>query len=359
MAMAQSDYESFLRVQHAAAQGDANAASNLGILYARGDGVLRDLHEAVRWWFAAAEQGNTRAAFFLAQALHQGEGAAKDAEQSERWYRFAAERGEVAAQRDLGILYLVDRPVEAASWLRLAAEQGSPGAAFRLATLLCDGSQALQDHDEAARWFHRAAEQDDDPNLRANWLWELAQMHNQGIGQPRCQSEAVRLAGLAADQGHPKAQQFVKRWASEFRTGSNPEHAPHRLVEAERAFQRAEQEGDANKSAPVELEDRWLMAVFAASRELYAPAQLQIGRLYRQGHRFVMMQSDEEAAQWFRRAGIGKMAKAQVALAECYEAGRGVVQSDEEAARWYGYAATEVHPDAEAQYVVGGFYLFR
>jgi len=69
------------------------------------------------------------------------------------------------------------------------------------------------------------------------------------------------------------------------------------------------------------------------------------------------MQSDEEAAQWYRRAGIGKMAKAQVALAECYEAGRGVVQSDEEAARWYGYAATEVHPDAEAQYVVGGFYL--
>mmetsp|Transcript_24871 Transcript_24871/g.61674 ORF Transcript_24871/g.61674 Transcript_24871/m.61674 type:complete len:372 (-) Transcript_24871:208-1323(-) len=336
MAMAQSDYESFLRVQHAAAQGDANAASNLGILYARGDGVLRDLHEAVRWWFAAAEQGNTRAAFFLAQALHQGEGAAKDAEQSERWYRFAAERGEVAAQRDLGILYLVDRPVEAASWLRLAAEQGSPGAAFRLATLLCDGSQALQDHDEAARWFHRAAEQDDDPNLRANWLWELAQMHNQGIGQPRCQSEAVRLAGLAADQGHPKAQQFVKRWASEFRTGSNPEHAPHRLVEAERAFQRAEQEGDANKSAPVELEDRWLMAVFAASRELYAPAQLQIGRLYRQGHRFVMMQSDEEAAQWFRRAGIGKMAAAQVALAECF---------------------LEVYPDAEAQYVLGGFYL--
>jgi TPR repeat protein len=34
-----------------------------------------------------------------------------------------------------------------------------------------------------------------------------------------------------------------------------------------------------------------------------------------------MMQSDEEAAHWFRRAGTGKMAEAQVALAECYESG--------------------------------------
>jgi len=78
------------------------------------------------------------------------------------------------------------------------------------------------------------------------------------------------------------------------------------------------------------------MALFAAARELYGPAQLQIGHLYRQGHRFVMMQSDEEAAQWYRRAGIGKMAAAQVALAECF---------------------LEVYPDAEAQYVLGGFYL--
>jgi len=112
-----------------------------------------------------------------------------------------------------------------------------------------------------------------------------------------------------------------------------------------------------DKSALLRLEDVWLMVLFAAARELYGPAQLQIGHLYRQGHRFVMMQSDEEAAQWFRRAGIGKMAAAQVELAECYETGRALAQSDEEAARWYGYAVTEVHPDAEAQYVVGGFYL--
>jgi TPR repeat protein len=99
------------------------------------------------------------------------------------------------------------------------------------------------------------------------------------------------------------------------------------------------------------------MEVLAAAGELYAPAQLQIGHLYREGHRFVMMQSDEEAAHWFRRAGIGKMAAAQLALAECYLEGRGVRQSDEEGVHWLGYAAAEMHPDAQAQYVLGGFYL--
>jgi len=246
---------------------------------------------------------------------------------------------------------------EAVRWYRLAATQGSVDAAFTLARLLCRGKDP-KDLVEAAHLFRHAAEHgSDDAEIMANAQYALAQMHHLGQGLPRDQSEALRLAGLAADQGHEDARRFVERWASEFRSGSNPEHAPRRLVEAERAFRRAEQEGDADKSVLAKLEDAWLMAAFAAARELYGPAQLLIGRLYRQGHRFVMMQSDEEAAQWYRRAGIGKMAKAQVALAECYEAGRGVVQSDEEAARWYGYAATEVHPDAEAQYVVGGFYL--
>ncbi|KAJ1626948.1 hypothetical protein T492DRAFT_909691 [Pavlovales sp. CCMP2436] len=175
----------------------------------------------------------------------------------------------------------------------------------------------VSDFGEAASWFRIAAEQDDDAETRVRALFVLAQMHHVGKVLPQDQSKALRLAGLAADEGNTKAQQFVERWASEFRSGGNPEHAPRRLIEAERAFWQAVKEGNADKSSS-------------------NSAQLQIGHLYRQGHRFVMMQSDEEAAQWYRRAGIRKMAAAQ---------------SDEEAARWYGYAATEVHPDAEAQYV--------
>ncbi|MEG1553077.1 MAG: sel1 repeat family protein, partial [Kiritimatiellia bacterium] len=41
----------------AAAQGYANAQTNLGICYAKGEGVARDEAEAVKWWRKAAEQG--------------------------------------------------------------------------------------------------------------------------------------------------------------------------------------------------------------------------------------------------------------------------------------------------------------
>ena len=44
-----------------AEQGDADAQSNLGLMYAEGDGVPQDYAEAVRWYQLAAEQGHAGA----------------------------------------------------------------------------------------------------------------------------------------------------------------------------------------------------------------------------------------------------------------------------------------------------------
>ena len=48
-------------VRTCAEQGDARAQYNLGLMYARGDGVPEDDAEAVRWWRLAAEQGDVYA----------------------------------------------------------------------------------------------------------------------------------------------------------------------------------------------------------------------------------------------------------------------------------------------------------
>ena len=48
-----------------AEQGYANAQTNLGIMYARGDGVPENKAEAVRWFQLAVEQGHGRAQYFL------------------------------------------------------------------------------------------------------------------------------------------------------------------------------------------------------------------------------------------------------------------------------------------------------
>ena len=49
----------------AAEQGDADAQSNLGVMYDSGHGVPQDYAEAVRWYRRAAEQGDASAQFDL------------------------------------------------------------------------------------------------------------------------------------------------------------------------------------------------------------------------------------------------------------------------------------------------------
>ena len=50
----------------AADQGHADAQTNLGICYAKGEGVTQDFTEAVRWFGLAADQGHTEAKKILA-----------------------------------------------------------------------------------------------------------------------------------------------------------------------------------------------------------------------------------------------------------------------------------------------------
>ena len=49
----------------AAEQGDAEAQWNLGLMYHKGRGVIKDDREAVRWFRKAAQQGDPDAQRFL------------------------------------------------------------------------------------------------------------------------------------------------------------------------------------------------------------------------------------------------------------------------------------------------------
>ena len=45
----------------AAEQGDVRAQNNLGVRYENGQGVGKDINEAVKWYRKAAEQGDAKA----------------------------------------------------------------------------------------------------------------------------------------------------------------------------------------------------------------------------------------------------------------------------------------------------------
>ena len=116
-----------------AESGDAASQYNLGMLYARGDGVDEDLAEAARWFQKAAEQGQVDAQARLGGMYARGLGVELDYEQAVRWLTRAGEQHHAISQYELGVLYAngsgVAQDREAAYfWFTLAARQGLPSA---------------------------------------------------------------------------------------------------------------------------------------------------------------------------------------------------------------------------------------
>ena len=116
----------------AAEQGHAWAQFNLGVRYANGRGVPKDVVEAAEWCRKAAEQGHAKAQFNLGAMYAHGWGVLQDAAEATRWYRKAAGQGHVEAQWRMGLSYMGGRvlsPVQAYAWFSIAAAQGHTGAA--------------------------------------------------------------------------------------------------------------------------------------------------------------------------------------------------------------------------------------
>lgn len=188
--------------------GHVSAQYNLGVLYHKGRGVEPDPEKAIEWYRRAAAQGNAKAWNNLGVLL-----AEDDPLRAFLWHSLAAGRG--LARADLGAEEVRDRVPAAKRKAALAlvrewferpeaARRGSPlvngdaGALYRLATLAL---VPARDFTEAVRWLAPAAEQGHAP---AQYLMGL--LSEGGKGLPEDREAAKRWYALAADQGHPKAR---------------------------------------------------------------------------------------------------------------------------------------------------------
>ncbi|MDW1576616.1 tetratricopeptide repeat protein [Vibrio sp. Vb2880] len=109
----------------------------------------------------AAEQGYAPEQDALGVMYYKGEGVLKDYKQAVSWYRKAAEQGYASAQNNLGFMYGMGEGViqdynQAVSWYRKAAEQGFATAQFNLGVMYGEGQGVLQDNKKALMWFHLA-----------------------------------------------------------------------------------------------------------------------------------------------------------------------------------------------------------
>ena len=122
----QKDYASaFKELTPLAEKGNADAQLLLGKMYMKGQGVLRDDNQAIKWFKASATQGNADAQFFLGSIYLLPH---RDIAEGVKWLHLSADQGQQDAQYLLGKAYLQGAkelprdPIQAEMWLRLAAK---------------------------------------------------------------------------------------------------------------------------------------------------------------------------------------------------------------------------------------------
>lgn len=84
-----------------AEQGDLQAQSQLGHMYASGEGATRNYDAAVRWNFKAAKSGSVRAQSNLGVAYGNGQGVPSDAIEAYAWWYIASNNGSTAARSNM------------------------------------------------------------------------------------------------------------------------------------------------------------------------------------------------------------------------------------------------------------------
>jgi hypothetical protein len=114
--------------QPLAAQGNAEAQNNLGLLYLDGKGVPRNLPEAVHYFQLSAAAGSALGQNNLGGLYRDGNGLARDFAKAVRWFAASASQGNSAGMYNLGLMYELGQgvkadPIAAAMWYDLAAEQ--------------------------------------------------------------------------------------------------------------------------------------------------------------------------------------------------------------------------------------------
>ena len=184
-----------------AEKGDLQAQVDLGLLYAAGNGVAKDLGKAAKWHRKAADQGFARAQFLLAMEYAQGAGLKPDQAEAARWFRRAADQSLPEAQFALGKCYangegVSEDVVQAVNWYKRAADQNFVEAEGELGQCFLDGTGLTTDIVEGVKWIRKAAEQGYAPAQNRLGLCYL-----KGEGVTRDLVQAYKWLNLGAAQG--------------------------------------------------------------------------------------------------------------------------------------------------------------
>lgn len=146
-------------VKMAVANGEVEAAHNLGFMYERGIGVEKNVDEAIKWYKVGAEGGVADSQWNLALMYQKVLG---DQSKTLEWYAVAAEQGHLASKFNLGLAYYYGEGVDmdfdlAYTYIKEIAELGDAEAQFLLAGMYYKGQGVDEDRWEALFWMEESA----------------------------------------------------------------------------------------------------------------------------------------------------------------------------------------------------------
>ena len=109
----------------AAAQGNASAQFNLGLMYKDGRGVTQDDKEAVKWYRLASAQGHVDAQYNLGFMYKDGRGVTQDYASAHMWWNLASSAGDAdgAKNRDIVAKLMTPQQIEKAQDMARACQE--------------------------------------------------------------------------------------------------------------------------------------------------------------------------------------------------------------------------------------------
>jgi TPR repeat protein len=195
----------------AAQQGDPQAHTLVGRIFAEGAGTARDVALAGKWYARGAELGDAQAMFAYGLLLAEGQGVAKDRGAAAQMFEAAAVRRHPLANYNLALLFLAgdgkpENPYRGFMHMRFAAESGVVEAQYDLATLYSTGTGVDPNAFEAAKWYGKAAAAG-----YGEAQLDFGVMLFQGRGVPPDPARGAALFRSAAGKGLAVAQNRLAR----------------------------------------------------------------------------------------------------------------------------------------------------
>ena len=158
-------------LREAAVAGNSAAQYEVGLRFAEGRTVARDLASAAHWFGKAADQGLAPAQYRIGSLYEKGLGVPRDAALAKSWYQRAADAGNIRAMHNLAVLTAEGgggKPdyASAAQWFKKAAEHGVRDSQYNLAILYARGLGIEQNLGQSYLWFAVAAAQGDEDAMK-------------------------------------------------------------------------------------------------------------------------------------------------------------------------------------------------